>query len=446
MKDAITDFEGKRSLDVAQDLKAQKDRSEGAMLVARKGEGSRLKDFVVDHACMIVLTALQIFWSQDTEEALMSDKPVKHLKKFLDKKVSELELMADMTREKLSRISRITLGASITIFVHARDVITDMIEADVDRTSSFGWTKQLRYVWDHAYTKPNGEVGDTFVRMTNTNFRYGYEYLGAQPRLVITPLTDRVYITVTGAIHLSLGAAPAGPAGTGKTESSKDLAKAMAYQCIVYNCSDGVTYLMIAKFFAGLVQTGAWACFDEFNRINIEVLSVIASQMLSIRNGLLAKQPTFQFEGREIKIVPTVGVIITMNPGYAGRTELPDNLKVLFRSVAVMVPDYRLIAEVILYSEGFYGARHLSQKMHQLYKLASEQLSSQDHYDFGMRAVKSVLVMAGGLKRASEDTPEDVTLIRAMIDANVPKFLNSDIPLFFGIVQDLFPGVVIPQP
>ena len=92
--------------------------------------------------------------------------------------------------------------------------------------------------------------------------------------------------------------------------------------------------------YSGLAQSGAWCCFDEFNRIDIEVLSVIAQQLLTIRNAKTAKVSRFMFEGREIKLDPTCAAFITMNPGYAGRTELPDNLKVLLALEGYFIEKY----------------------------------------------------------------------------------------------------------
>ncbi len=96
---------------------------------------------------------------------------------------------------------------------------------------------------------------------------------------------------------------------------------------------------------------------------------------MTIKNALSLEKKDFWFNDKSVKLNPTMGVFITMNPGYKGRTELPDNLKVLFRPVSMMIPDYGLIAEIMLFAEGFTTAKVLSGKMTKLYKLASEQLS-----------------------------------------------------------------------
>ncbi|GAB1605440.1 dynein axonemal heavy chain 6 isoform X2 [Argonauta hians] len=349
----------------------------------------------------------------------------------------KLNQLAELVSGDLDKLSRSTLCALITIDVHARDIVSNLIENEIENCQSFEWQKQLRYYWDT-------EQDQCVVYMCTSNYIYGYEYIGASSRLVITPLTDRCYICLMGAVQLDLGGAPLGPAGTGKTETTKDLAKSLAKQCVVFNCSDGLDYKLMGRFFSGLAQSGAWCCFDEFNRINIEVLSVIAQQLVTIRNAKSEKLSRFMFEGREIKLIPTCATFITMNPDYAGRTELPDNLKALFRPISMMVPDYCLIAEVILYSEGFLSSKILAQKITQMYKLCSEQLSQQDHYDFGLRAIKSVLVMAGSSKQKNRDQNENLLLIRSLRDSNLPKFLKEDSDLFQAILQDLFPESEVP--
>ncbi|XP_043925694.1 dynein axonemal heavy chain 10 [Protopterus annectens] len=397
-------------------------------------------DWMLLYQGMVVLAGNQVWWTWEVEDVFMKVKKGEKqaMKNYAKKMHQQIDDLVTRITQPLGKNDRKKYNTVLIIDVHARDIVDIFVRDSIMDAREFEWESQLRFYWDR-------EPDELYVRQCTGTFAYGYEYMGLNGRLVITPLTDRIYLTLTQALSMYLGGAPAGPAGTGKTETTKDLAKALGLLCVVTNCGEGMDYKAVGKIFSGLAQCGAWGCFDEFNRIDASVLSVISSQIQTIRNALIHHLKRFQFEGQEIAMDDRMGIFITMNPGYAGRTELPESVKALFRPVVVIVPDLQQICEIMLFSEGFLMAKTLAKKMTVLYKLAKEQLSKQHHYDFGLRALKSVLVMAGELKRGSPDLSEDVVLMRALRDMNLPKFVFEDVPLFLGLISDLFPGLDCPR-
>ena len=396
--------------------------------------------WIVKNLGMVSIVGVQIWWTWSVEDVFRKVKEGnKHaMKEESAKETLNLNSLIELVRTDLPRLTMKKVNTLIILDVHARDIVDRFVRDSILDAKEFEWESQLRFYWDR-------EVDNIQVKQCTGTFGYKYEYQGLNGRLVITPLTDRCVMTLTTALTFHMGAAPAGPAGTGKTETVKDLAKSLAIRCIVNNCGEGLDYQAMGTIFSGLVQSGFWGCFDEFNRINVEVLSVVSIQIKTIQNALNQGKGTLDLLGKEIPLVTSVGIFITMNPGYSGRSELPDNLKALFRPVTMVVPDMILICEIMLMSEGFTMARILAKKMTVLYKLSEEQLSKQFHYDFGLRALKSVLVMAGSLKRQNLTLGEDLVLMRALRDMNKPKFVYEDVPLFMGLISDLFPSLDCPR-
>ncbi|KAG5679915.1 hypothetical protein PVAND_009451 [Polypedilum vanderplanki] len=396
--------------------------------------------WVFDWPAQTALCTTQIWWTTEVNNAFakLEEGYENSMRDYQKKQISQLNALIELLLGDLTPGDRQKIMTICTIDVHSRDVVTKMISMKIDSSNAFQWQSQLRHRWDK-------ELDDCFANICDAEFRYDYEYLGNTPRLVITPLTDRCYITLTQSLHLIMGGAPAGPAGTGKTETTKDLGRALGIMVYVFNCSEQMDYKSCGNIYKGLAQTGAWGCFDEFNRISVEVLSVIAVQVKTIQDAIKANKTKFNFMGETINLISSIGLFITMNPGYAGRAELPENLKALFRPCAMVVPDFELICEIMLVAEGFQEARLLARKFITLYTLCRELLSKQDHYDWGLRAIKSVLVVAGGLKRSDRQRPEDQVLMRALRDFNVPKIVTADIEIFMGLIGDLFPALDVPR-
>jgi dynein heavy chain len=427
------------SLQVDENIKSSIRQKLGMCIAAFKA--SKKEKWITEWAGQLLVTACLVHWTSDGERMLVDyEKGTKGTMRATRKKWhSHLSKFIEMVANPLSLLDRNKLMALIMINVHCRDIFDRLAKAGVSFPSHFDWVSQLRFVWDK-------DSENCSVLQDRCVVTYGGDYIGNGPRLVITPLTDRVYLTLTTAMSNFLGGCPQGPAGTGKTETVRDLARSAAKVFSVINCSEQFDSAAMCRVLLGTCTQGGWTCFDEINRVRIDVLSVFAQQVITVLSGSRDGSKTIRLDGQQISLLPQVGLFSTMIPDQSNPDAIPDSLSVLFRPVAMTLPDVTSIAEVTLYSFGFTEAKVLGRKIVMVLQIMANQMTRQSHYDKSLRAVKTILNTAGFLMSQKEAQASEESLVIASIwQCTEPKLVTEDREIFKGIIEDVFPSEEVPM-
>ena len=345
--------------------------------------------------------------------------------------------------EVTRNVLMLKLKSLILDLIYFVDLLDELRSETINAASDWGWQRQLRYYLKRDFTCE--------IRQGDASFAYTFEYQGNPSKLVHTPLTDKCYLTLTCAMNDRLGGCPFGPAGTGKTESVKALGSLFGRMVLVFNCDEGLDYKSMGRIFTGIIKCGAWGCFDEFNRLEEIVLSAVSQQILAIQLALKGDHRTANLIGKDVELDSNSAIFVTLNPagkGYGGRQKLPDNLKQMFRSICMTTPDNELIAQVLLLSEGFNFGKELGTKIISIMDMCKQLLSPQQHYDWGLRALKSILRLSGYLLQQHlsqhRDQPvSDAQEIQFVVESlkmnTLSKLTASDNRLFKDLLQDVFP-------
>lgn len=262
-------------------------------------------DWAMNWSQMIVLIVANIFWTSDIHSSLLQQNR-DLLKSIRDEIKTNLDEITEVIRSPdITHLNRLTLKTLCIQDIHARDVTEKLIANKCQNIDDFEWIAQLRYYWIDKEVE---------MRIFTANIPYGYEYLGNFQRIIFVPSTERCYRTVLLAYQQQLNAAVEGLSATGKSQTIKDLAKALAIQLKIFDCTPDLDYRTISRFLKGVATSGAWLCLENFNRIALKTISVITQQIRAIQMGCVKQLSKCILQGVEVKLNPQCNICIVLNP------------------------------------------------------------------------------------------------------------------------------------
>eukprot|EP01022_Parablepharisma_sp_SALTPOND_P004470 TRINITY_DN120355_c3_g1_i1.p1 TRINITY_DN120355_c3_g1~~TRINITY_DN120355_c3_g1_i1.p1 ORF type:complete len:4253 (+),score=509.78 TRINITY_DN120355_c3_g1_i1:57-12761(+) len=398
------------------------------------------KDWVHKYPAQVVLAMSQIVWCNATESAILEQSTNPNaLIEWYEELIRIIQQFVELSKDaSLSPALKKTVSAALISEVHSRDIIEELALSDVMHLGDYNWQKILRLYWEEEDVITQ-QPASILVKALSAKLEYGSEYIGPSSRLITTPLTDRVWVSIANAINSHMGVVLVGPKGIGKAETVKELAKTIAIHCVTMHCSESTNYRFISRAISGASQQGAWACLAGFEAVDSEVLSVVGKQLTELREAFKKGATTLLIDEREIPIKAGCGLFLTMNQPLD--KSVPGNFKANFRTVAITKPDTERIIEVSLFVERFVQSKQLAKKIVKFSQLAQELLNVQS---FDIKFLKNIVTAAITLK-ASTPSLDESSAVLVAINSMVAPTLN-DLQTLNSILSDIFPSVPMQEP
>jgi len=399
--------------------------------------GEKREEWMNKWPLQAVVVAAQIVWCNEITAILQSGSNVtESLKEFDKKSLAYLKNLCLKARQNLSQLEKLTLEALVTNDLHARKIVQSLIAENVNGDKDAAWTTHLRFYWDS--TADGVKIETANLKSLN----YGYEYFGAFMRLAKTTVTEQCYNTLLAALNEDLIGSLSGQAGIGKTETIRELARDLGQYNVVINCSDNFDDRILNQFVSGAAAAGAWTIYDEFNRFEPAAIETFQRFFEKLKKAKESNAKNVQFLDKSVDLKPNCGVFITLNPAYAGRTEMPESLNAYCKEIKMGRPDFQPIINVSLFAKGFEDSEDLSKRLIELFHNLKETLSRQAQYDFGFRCLDFIVQVAG--KRFSQHPDENprAIFVQAIQDIFAPRLTREDATYYAGILNEKFAGLM----
>ena len=373
-----------------------------------------------------------LYWTAELQEAIKGGEQA--LQEQMQKQGAEVQTLITMLEEEQGRSCELTIRSAIVQEIQFRDITEEVYRRKVASENDFYWKSQMKILL----------VDDSLVlNMLHTSTAYNYEYVGHIDRLVMNPQTHKSFLTILTAFHQNYYVSIEGTTAVGKSSLLQELSKYLGKMYRVKNGSNRMTYNSLSMFLKGIAASGCWALIEDFNRADMEMLSLSTVLIETLRSSAKKNEDSTSFyDGEKFSIVPGGFLAVTMNKFHKGRNNMPESVSTSFRPVALIKPDTLMIAKVKLLSYGFNDYNNLATVLCETLDLIKNQLPNRNHYDFEMRTLLQILKAAVGRKESVNES-EIKCLGNVIKDFMHCMLVNEDYEVFqkvfkkfFGTIED----------